>query len=119
MRLAGKVGVVTGGGSGIGRGIVLAMAGEGADVAIPDIQGLNAERVAGGVRAVGRKVLAMKTDVTSAADVKAMIDRTREAFGKIDILVNNAGAAGPPGMPFTNNTEEDWDRTFAVNTKSV
>src|SRR5207245_498203 len=38
---------------------------------------------------------------------------------KIDILVNNAGAAGPPGMPFTNNTEEDWDRTFAVNTKSV
>ena len=119
MRLAGKVAVVTGGGSGIGRGIVMAMAREGADIAIPDIQVLNAEKVAGEVKGLGRKVLAMKTDVTSAADVKTMIDRTRETFGKIDILVNNAGAAGPPGMPFTNNTEEDWDRTFAVNTKSV
>ncbi len=119
MRLDGKVAVVTGGGSGIGRGIVLAMAREGADVAIPDIQVLNAEKVAGEVKGLGRKVLAMKTDVTSAADVKTMVDRTRETFGKIDILVNNAGAAGPPGMPFTNNTEDDWDRTFTVNTKSV
>src|SRR5215475_8976059 len=119
MRLAGKVAVVTGGGSGIGRGIVLALAREGADIAIPDIQVLNAEKVAGEVKGLGRKVVAMKTDVTSAADVKTMVDRTREAFGKIDILVNNAGAAGPPGMPFTNNTEEDWDRTFTVNTKSV
>ena len=57
--------------------------------------------------------------MTSSADVKTMVDRTRETLGKIDILVNNAGVAGPPGMPFTNNTEEDWDRTFAVNTKSV
>jgi len=100
MRLAGKVAVVTGGGSGIGRGIVLALAREGADVAIPDIQVLNAEKVAGEVKGLGRKVVAMKTDVTSAADVKTMVDRTREAFGKIDILVNNAGAAGPPGMHF-------------------
>ncbi len=97
MRLAGKVAVVTGGGSGIGRGIVLALAREGADVAIPDIQVLNAEKVAAEVKGLGRKVLAMKTDVTSAADVKTMVDRTRETFGKIDILVNNAGAAGPPG----------------------
>src|SRR5436309_7823877 len=119
MRLDGKVAVVTGGGSGIGRGIALAMAREGADVAIADIQVLNAEKVAGEAKGLGRKVLAMKTDVTSAADVKAMVDRTREVFGKIDILVNNAGMASPPGMPFTNNTEEDWDRTFAVNTKSV
>src|SRR5438309_3663739 len=119
MRLAGKVAVVTGGGSGIGRGIALAMAREGADVVIPDIQVQNAERVGAEVRALGRKVASMKTDVTSAADVKAMVDRTRETFGKIDILVNNAGMAAPPGMPFTNNTEEDWDRAFAVNTKSV
>src|SRR5438132_3890771 len=119
MRLADKVAVVTGGGSGIGRGIVLAMAREGADIAIADIQVLNAEKVATEVKAVGRKVVAMKADVTSSADVKAMVDRTREALGKIDILVNNAGAGSTPGMPFTNNTEEDWDRTFAVNTKSV
>ena len=82
MRLAGKVAVVTGGGRGSGRGIVMALAREG-------------------------------------ADVKMMVDRTREVFGKIDILVNNAGMAGPTGMPFTNNTEEDGDKTFAVNTKSV
>jgi NAD(P)-dependent dehydrogenase (short-subunit alcohol dehydrogenase family) len=119
MRLAGKVAIVTGGGSGIGRGIVLAMAREGADIAIPDIQVLNAEKVADEVKGLGRKVLAMKTDVTSSADVKAMVDRVRDSFGKIDILVNNAGMAAPPGMPFTNNTEEDWDRTFAVNTKSI
>src|SRR5437773_3184201 len=119
MRLAGKVAVVTGGGIGIGRGIVLAMAREGADIAIADIQVLHAEKVATEVKALGRKVVAMKTDVTSAADVKAMVDRTREACGRIDILVNNAGAGSTPGMPFTNNTEEDWDRTFAVNTKSV
>jgi NAD(P)-dependent dehydrogenase (short-subunit alcohol dehydrogenase family) len=119
MRLAGKVAIVTGGGSGIGRGIALALAREGADVAIPDIQVLNAEKVAEEVRGLGRKTLAMKTDVTSSADVMAMVDRVRETLGKIDVLVNNAGMAAPPGMPFTNNTEEDWDRAFAVNTKSV
>ena len=119
MRLAGKVAVVTGGGSGIGRGIVLALAREGADLAIPDIQVLNAEKVADEVKGLGRKVVAMKTDVTSVADVKAMADRVRDIYGRIDVLVNNAGMAAPPGMPFTNNTEEDWDRAFAVNTKSV
>ena len=112
MRLSGKVAVVTGGGSGIGRGIVLAMAREGADIAIPDIQVLNAEKVAEEVKGMGRKVIAMKTDVTSSADVKAMADRVRETYGKIDILVNNAGMASAPGMPFMNNTEEDWDRTL-------
>jgi NAD(P)-dependent dehydrogenase (short-subunit alcohol dehydrogenase family) len=119
MRLAGKVAIVTGGGSGIGRGIVLTMAREGADIAIPDIQVLNAEKVAEEVKALGRKVIAMKTDVTSSADVKTMVDRTRDVLGRIDILVNNAGMAAPPGLPFTNNTEDDWDRAFAVNTKSV
>jgi NAD(P)-dependent dehydrogenase (short-subunit alcohol dehydrogenase family) len=119
MRLAGKVAVVTGGGSGIGRGIVLALAREGADIAIPDIQVLNAEKVADEVKGLGRKVAPMKTDVTSVADVKSMADRVRDIFGRIDVLVNNAGMAAPPGMPFTNNTEEDWDRAFTVNTKSV
>jgi meso-butanediol dehydrogenase/(S,S)-butanediol dehydrogenase/diacetyl reductase len=119
MRLAGKVAIVTGGGSGIGRGIALAMAREGADVAIPDIQVLNAEKVSTELKELGRKAIVMKADVTSAADVKSMIERTRDAFGKVDILVNNAGAASAPGMPFMNNTEDDWDRTFAVNVKSI
>src|ERR1044072_643569 len=81
MRLAGKVAIVTGGGSGIGRGIVLALAREGADVAIPDIQVLNAEKVADELKQMGRKSFAMKTDVTSSADVKGMVDRTKEVLG--------------------------------------
>src|SRR5207244_4259847 len=84
--------------SGIGRGIVLAMAREGADLAIPDIQVVNAEKVAQEVQALGRKAFALKTDVTSATDVKAMIDRTRETLGRIDIVVNNAGIAAPHGV---------------------
>jgi NAD(P)-dependent dehydrogenase (short-subunit alcohol dehydrogenase family) len=119
MRLNGKVAIVTGGGSGIGRGIVLAMAQEGANVVIPDIQPENAERVAKEVASLGRQAVAFKTDVTRAADVTAMLDRARHAFGHVDILVNNAGVASNPGMPFTNNTEEDWDRVYAVNVKSI
>ena len=119
MRLEGKVAIVTGGGSGIGRGIALAMAQEGARISIPDIQADNAEKVVGEVKGIGREAIAMRTDVTRAADLAAMFERTREAFGHVDILVNNAGAASAPGMPFTNNSEEDWDRTFAVNVKSI
>jgi len=86
---------------------------------IPDIQVVNAEKVAQEIQGLGRKADALKTDVTSAADVKAMIDRTRDALGQVDIIVNNAGMASAPGMPFTNNTEEDWDRVYAVNVKSI
>jgi len=119
MRLAGKVAVVTGGGAGIGRGIVLCMAREGADVAIPDIQDANAQSVVKEVLAMGRKAVSMRCDVTRGADVQAAFDRIRKEMGKIDVLVNNAGMASAPGMPFTNNSEEDWDRTYAVNLKSV
>jgi len=119
MRLDGKVAVVTGGGAGIGRGIALCMAREGADVAIPDIQEGNAQAVVKEVQGLGRKALAMRCDVTRAAEVQAALDRIRGELGRIDVLVNNAGMASAPGMPFTNNTEEDWDRTYAVNLKSV
>jgi len=119
MRLEGKVAVVTGGGSGIGEGIAMCMAREGADVAIPDIQEGNAEHVAREVRKLGRRALGMRCDVTRSSDVEAALDRIRTEMGQIDILVNNAGMASSPGMPFTNNSEEDWDRTYAVNLKSV
>ena len=119
MRLAGKVAVVTGGGAGIGRGIVLCMAKEGADIAIPDIQDANAQGVVKEVLALGRKAISMRCDVTKGADVQATVDRIKQEMGKVDILVNNAGMASAPGMPFTNNSEEDWDRTYAVNLKSV
>ena len=119
MRLQGKVAVVTGGGAGIGRGIVLCMAKEGADIAIPDIQDANAQSVVKEVLALGRKAISMRCDVTKGAEVQASVDRIKKEMGRIDILVNNAGMASAPGMPFTNNSEEDWDQTYAVNLKSV
>jgi NAD(P)-dependent dehydrogenase (short-subunit alcohol dehydrogenase family) len=119
MRLSGKVAVVTGGGSGIGRGIALCMAQEGANLAIPDIQEADAQGVAREIQALGREALAMRCDVTKEAEIQATLERIKAELGGIDILVNNAGLASPPGMPFTSNSEDDWDRTFAVNVKSV
>ena len=97
MRLAGKVAVVTGGGAGIGRGIVLCMAKEGADIAIPDIQDANAQAVVKEVLALGRKAISMRCDVTKGAEVQATVDRIKKEMGKVDILVNNAGMASAPG----------------------
>ncbi len=119
MRLPGKVAIVTGGAMGIGRGIVLCMAKEGADVAIAYIQVEPAAKVADEVKAMGRKALVVKTDVTKEADFPALYDKVRRELGRIDILVNNAGVASKPGLPFTNNTEEDWDLVWAVNVKSI
>jgi len=119
MRLAGKVAIVTGGAMGIGRGIVLCMAKEGADVAIADIQVEPAAKVADEVKALGRKALVVKTDVTKEADFPVLYDKVRRELGRIDILVNNAGVASKPGLPFTNNTAEDWDLVWAVNVKSI
>ncbi|HSD52149.1 MAG TPA: glucose 1-dehydrogenase [Candidatus Methylomirabilis sp.] len=119
MRLTGKVAIVTGGAMGIGRGIVLCMAKEGADIAIADLQVEPAGKVADEVKALGRKAVVVRTDVTKEADFPALFDKVRKELGKIDILVNNAGVSCKPGLPFTNNTEADWDRVYDVNVKSI
>jgi NAD(P)-dependent dehydrogenase (short-subunit alcohol dehydrogenase family) len=61
----------------------------------------------------------MPCDVTRAAEIQHSFERIRSELGTIDVLVNNAGIASPPGLPFTNNSEEDWERTFRVNVTSV
>lgn len=119
MRLAGKVAIVTGGAQGIGRGIAQCMALEGADIAIADLKLDPAEKAAAEIQALGRKALAVKADVTRAADFEQLFEQVRQRLGQIDILVNNAGAACRPGNPFTNNVEEDWDQVWAVNVKSI
>ncbi len=119
MRLAGKVAIVTGGAQGIGRGIAICMAKEGADIAIADLKVDEAKKVAEEVVALGRKANVDKTDVTKQAEFEALFERVKKDLGKIDILVNNAGAACPPGNPFMKNVEEDWDRVWAVNVKSI
>jgi meso-butanediol dehydrogenase/(S,S)-butanediol dehydrogenase/diacetyl reductase len=119
MRLTGKVAMVTGGGSGIGRAIVLALAREGADILIPDIQMANAEAVGRGVRSLGRTSIAQRVDVSNEAEIQTSICDGIQAFGQIDILVNNAGVNPGLGLPFTRQVEADWDKVFDVNVKSV
>jgi meso-butanediol dehydrogenase / (S,S)-butanediol dehydrogenase / diacetyl reductase len=119
MRLAGKVAMVTGGGAGIGRAIVVAMAREGADIFIPDIQPANAEAVVAEVQGLGRRGAALRTDVTKEAEIEAAIAEGIRGFGQIDILVNNAGVIPALGHPFTRQVEADWDTVFNVNLKSV
>jgi len=119
MRLTGKVAVVTGGAMGIGRGIVLCMAKEGADIAIADLKVDPAIKVADEVKTLGRKAIVFKTDVTKEDDFVSLFAQTRKELGKIDILVNNAGVPSRPGNPFSNNVEADWDLVWAVNVKSI
>ncbi len=119
MRLEGKVAMVTGGGAGIGRAIVLAMAREGADVFIPDIQVANAEAVVAEARGLGRRAAALRTDVTKEPEVEAAVAEGIRAFARIDILVNNAGVIPALGHPFMRQVEADWDTVFNVNLKSV
>jgi NAD(P)-dependent dehydrogenase (short-subunit alcohol dehydrogenase family) len=118
-RLGEKVALITGGGAGIGRAIALAMAREGADVIVADIQGGTAEAVSEEVRDLGRKAAAMRVDVTREAEVERAIADGIGQFGRIDILVNNAGVTPGIGHPFTRQTEADWDKVHAVNVKSV
>lgn len=117
MKLDGKVAIVTGAGTGIGKATALAFAREGADVVIADIDLEAAESVAKEVASTGRKALAIKTDVSNKTEVTQMVERVVGTFKKIDILVNNAGIVR------TNPTQElaksDWDSVIAVNLTGV
>jgi len=90
---AGRVAIVTGAGSGIGRAIALGLGRVGADVVIADMDGDAAARVAESISAGERRSLALQADVTSRAQVEACVQRVIETFGRIDVLVNNAGVA--------------------------
>ncbi|GAI00914.1 unnamed protein product, partial [marine sediment metagenome] len=94
MKVEGKVAIVAGGGQGIGQGIVHCLAEEGADVAVIDINGDTAKKVAGEVEALGRKSLAIKADATDSKQVNQAAQKVIDTFGKIDILVNNVGGIG-------------------------
>lgn len=117
MKLEGGAAFVTGGGRGIGRGIALALAREGADVAVADINSGDAEAVAKAVRAIGRNAIAVTADVTRAADVAAMVEATVQAFGKLNIAVNCAGVVG--FAPVETLSETEWDHVMDVNAKGV
>lgn len=115
MSLAGKIALVTGAAQGIGRDIALALANDGADVAICDVNLDTAQKTAGDIEAKGRKSLALKANVAASADVTAMIDQVVEKFGRIDILVNNAGITRD-GL-ILRMKDEDWDLVLSINLK--
>ena len=115
MRLRDKVAIVTGGGSGFGRGIAELFAAEGAKVVVADINGVAARSC---VEAIDGRAIATTTDVTKRADVDAMVAAAVEAFGGVDILVNNAGVTHK-NQSLMTVTEDEFDRIYAVNVKSI
>ncbi len=119
MRLAERVAMITGGGAGIGRAIVLAMAREGADVLVADIHPDAAEGVAHEARGYGRRAAVSSVDVSRESQVREAIAEGIRQFGRIDILVNNAGVTPGLGLPFTRQEDADWDTVFNINMKSV
>lgn len=120
MRLTGRVALVTGSSSGIGRGVALAFASEGADVVInhPSVaETAAAEEVAAGVRQAGRRALVVRADVSQEPDVERLVASARDAFGHIDILVNNAGIAAAAAVH--EMTTETWDRVLGVHLRGT
>jgi glucose 1-dehydrogenase len=117
MRLQGKVAVVTGSGSGIGRAIAIRFAREGADVVVNDVNATTAEQTRAEVEAAGRRSLVVVTDVGSAAATRRLTDEAARHFGKLDVLVNNAGVC--PEAPFEEVTEADYDRVLNTNLKGT
>lgn len=115
MRLIDKIAIVTGAGSGFGRGIAEAYAREGAKVVVADIDADAALRVA---RALGSSAIATRTDVTVRADVEAMVGTACDVFGGVDILVNNAGYTHI-NQSLLTVSEADFDRIYAVNVKAI
>jgi NAD(P)-dependent dehydrogenase (short-subunit alcohol dehydrogenase family) len=126
MRLKDRVAIVTGGGGGLGEGICTCLAREGAHVVVSDIKQDLAERVSAKVKALGRKALAIRTDVRRADSCREMVDVTLREMGRLDILVANAGVDGLPRVDDSTASpliehikEEDWDLVVDVNLKGV
>ncbi len=117
MKLEGRVALVTGGGRGLGQGIVMRLAEAGADIAVVDVIEENALKVAEAVKALGRRAIALKTDVTKWDQVQAMVKQTIDQLGRLDIAVNNAGVISIKSVE--DLTEEDWDFVNDVNAKGV
>jgi len=115
--LKGEKAIVTGGGQGLGKEMALALAEAGADVAVAQRHVEVAEKAAEEIRKLGRDSIAMKVDVSKAADVQSMVEVAKDRFGKIDILINNAGIG--QGISALDMTEEDWDRMMDIHVKGT
>jgi NAD(P)-dependent dehydrogenase (short-subunit alcohol dehydrogenase family) len=115
--LDGRVAVITGGGTGIGRGAALVLAQYGAHVVLAGRRPEPLESTANEVEALGRRALALPTDVTSVAACQALVDKTLGEFGRVDILINNAGGAKTKSI--LSWPDDDFDHVIALNFASV
>ena len=119
IRLDGKVALVTGGASGIGRATAVAFAQSGASVVVADIDEVGARGTLQEIERAGAKSLFVKTDVSKEAQCEHMVATATQAFLRLDIAFNNAGIMAGYGEKLHESTEEDWDRLMAVNLKGV
>ncbi|HOZ63427.1 MAG TPA: SDR family oxidoreductase [Burkholderiaceae bacterium] len=118
MRVYGKCIIVTGAGSGIGEGIARRLAAEGAHVIVNDIHDGNGNRVVTDIEQAGGRASFFTADVTKSSDVKALVDESVKRFGRLDVMVNNAGWTHR-NRPALEVSEEEFDKCFAVNVKSI
>ena len=116
--LHGKVGIITGATSGIGRDAAVLFAKAGAKVVLAGRREAEGKETLDLVRAAGGDGLFVKTDVSKAAEVRALVQKTVEKFGRLDVAFNNAGIEGA-WIPIAEQSEEDWSRTIDINLKGV
>jgi NAD(P)-dependent dehydrogenase (short-subunit alcohol dehydrogenase family) len=116
MILQGKVAIVTGAGQGVGQGIAVVLAREGARVVIADLNGERAKVAADLIKSKGGEAMGYAVDVMNMAKVKAMVETTLKSFKGLHILVNNA-VAPSVNVPFSQSKEEDWDQDLGVGLK--
>jgi NAD(P)-dependent dehydrogenase (short-subunit alcohol dehydrogenase family) len=116
MQLQGKVAIITGAATGIGRATALLFAREGASVVVADINEDDAERTVADIKGEGADARFVRTDVSEAEDVRALMERTAEEMGGIDVIVNNAGAQRSGAV--TEFEESEWDLLMHINPRS-
>jgi len=118
-RLDGKVAIITGAGSGIGRATATLFAREGAKVVVADWATGDGEETVRTIREAGGEAIFVKADVSKAEDVKNMVKTAVDTYGKLDVLYNNAGIGEVETVPTAEVKEENWDKVIAVNLKGV